>query len=160
MNTYEWLVANKSKFESREDLVDGCINSMKVTRRSVLNHISKVWPSDYIQNRKSVKRKKSSSGMNRTQLLEKFDINTKLRSAIRKGIATLTEEPNPEEDGTIEDIEFRMERCESHNAIGFRKIAEEPEFHKYQFKISDKVFWTTPRNKKWALENIRTARDI
>jgi len=102
----------------------------------------------------------NKSGISRSQLKDKFDSNTKARNAIRRGLETLVEMENPEDDPILDEAQFRSERCGDVNTVGFRRIADEPEFIKYQFRVGDKIFWTTLRTKQWALENVSRARDI
>ena len=102
----------------------------------------------------------NKTGLSRSQLRDKFDANTKARNAIRRGLGTLIEAENPEDDPILDEAQFRSERCGDINTIGFRRIADEPEFVKYQFLVGGKVFWTTPRTKIWALENVSRARDL
>jgi len=162
----QWLTENKKNYTDRNEFVDGCVNALGVSKKSISEVIPAIWPGSYhTQNSKKVVRngsptKRHGKGMNRTQLLERYDVNTKLRNALQSGVATLIEQANPEDDESLEDVEFRMDRCQSNNVAGWRTIAAEPEFAKYQFRISDKIFWTTPRNVEWAIENIRTARRL
>lgn len=99
------------------------------------------------------------NGMKRGEFLNKFDDNTRTRNAIKTGLVTLAGE-TPEEDDILEDARFRLERCDNAVAAGFRSIAEEPEFAKYQFKVGSKVFWSTERTRNWALQNVSRARGV
>ena len=101
-----------------------------------------------------------NGGMTRQQFLSKYDVNTKSREAIRRGLETLIEKENPNEDDILEDAQFRTERCGDPNAAGWRGIASEPEFLRFQFKVGEKVFWTTPRTRQWALESVSKAREV
>lgn len=102
----------------------------------------------------------NKTGISRSQLKDKFDANTRNRNAIRRGLQTISESENPEDDPILDEAQFRSERCGDLNTIGFRRIADEPEFLDYQFKVGDKVFWTTPRTKQWALGNVSRAKDL
>lgn len=99
-------------------------------------------------------------GISRAQLRDKFDLNTRIRNAIKRGLATLVEAEDPEDDPILDEGQFRSERCGDMNVTGFRRIAEEPEFLAHQFRVGEKIFWTTPRTKQWALENVSRARDV
>ena len=162
----QWLIENKKNYTDRNEFIEGCVKALGVSKKSISEIIFPIWPSDYRSRQKKIAARKPSSpklhgkGMNREQLLEKYDINTRLRNALQDGVATIVEQPNPVDDETIEDVEFRMERCQSSNVAGWRTIVAEPEFAQYQFRIGDKTFWTTPRNVEWAIEHIRTARRL
>lgn len=104
--------------------------------------------------------KKRSSTMNRRSLQAKYDHNTKIREGIRAGVRTLVNADEPEDDDVIADSDFRRDRCGNVPTSGYRQIANEDEFRSYQFAVRGKVYWTTKRTKKWALQNISTARDI
>jgi len=103
---------------------------------------------------------KKGGAMNRAGLQKKYDHNTKTRESIRAGIATLKEADNPDEDDILDDVTFRTERCDNPNTNGYRQIADESEFRRNQFLIGDRLHWTTPRTKKWALVNVSRARDV
>jgi len=161
----QWLTENKKNYTDRNKFIEGCVKALGVSKKSISEIIFPIWPSDYRKKKKAASQKPNSQklhgkGMNREQLLERYDVNTKLRSALQAGVTTIVEQPDPADDETIEDVEFRMERCQSSNVAGWRTIAAEPEFAQYQFRIGDKTFWTTPRNVEWAIENIRTARRL
>ena len=95
-------------------------------------------------------------GLSRESFREKFDQDTRLREAIRRGVATLT---NDEE--ILRESDFRSDRCESVPTAGFRQVAAEDEFRKYRFTTgSDEFHWTTPATKQWALKNVSKARDV
>lgn len=100
--------------------------------------------------------------MTREQFMTKYDIRTRQEAAIREGLKRLTDMAgkNPEDDPIFGDQEFRNECCGGVLSQGFRTVAEQKEFIKYQFKVSEKVFWTLPRSKRWALENVSKARDM
>jgi len=104
----------------------------------------------------------SSSVMNREQFMTKYDIRTRQEAAIKEGVKRLKEMANdrPEDDPILGDQEFKQECCGGVLSQGFRSVAEQREFLQYQFKVGEKVFWTTPRTKKWALANVSRARDL
>lgn len=105
--------------------------------------------------------KKNKPGVfDRSSLKSKYDHNTRIREGIREGLKTLTEDCDPEEDPIFDDAEFRTQKCDNAPTNGWRQIANEAEFQDYQFYIKNKVFWTTPRTKQWALDNISKARDL
>lgn len=158
----EWLTANKSQYTDRQTWMKECANEAKTTYKAVQNIASSIWPFDGTINR--AKKPLGSAinhnaSMNRSAFLAKYDDNTRIRNAIKKGLATLAK-PKAEDDDIIEEIKFRIERCNCSNAIGFRPIAQEPEFTKHQFRVADKIFWTTTRNKEWALRNVTKAREV
>lgn len=156
----EWLTENRSKYNDRIAWITDCSKKLDVRRESVCNTAASIWASDRscTKNCSSVIARKS--GMTRSQFMAKYDYNTRIREAIRKGIVSLTEQDKPENDVILEESEFRLHRCENIPVNGFKQIARESEFLKYQFKIGEKVFWTTTRQRKWALENIMRAREV
>lgn len=103
----------------------------------------------------SPQQKNGKEGFSKNEFCEHFDENSKIRSAIRKGVLTLTDD-----DEILEDARFRQNRCDNPPVSGWRRIAEEQEFTKYQFRAGNKIWWTTPKTKEWALINVSKARDL
>lgn len=98
--------------------------------------------------------------MNRSEFMAKHDPATKTRLAIQRGILTLVEAELSDEDPILENTEFRLDRCIGVNIQLFRSVADEPEFRDNQFRQGDKIFWTTKRTKRWALEHVSRAREL
>ena len=88
------------------------------------------------------------AGLSREQFAASFDNDTRVRNALRVGVASLND------DSIIEDAEFRVERCKRAPTNGWRKISEEPEFAPYRFTTRGRVFWGSVETKQWALENV------
>lgn len=108
----------------------------------------------------TVKKRRPTRAMNRAQFMSKYDEDTRVREAVKMGIATLCEDGPAEDDEIVEDAEFRMERCGGVATGRWRYITDEPEFKPYRFESGGKRFWTTPRTKKWALANVSKAKDV
>ena len=159
----EWLEENKGKYTDRRKLIDDCVKKLSVSRKSVENVIPKVWPiaSYKLSSPPSVKKSSSAKskmiGMTKTQFREKYDFNTKIRKAIVEGIKLLSDGQG---DKIVPDSEFRVELCGNVAANGFRQIANEEKFRKYQFRSKGEIFWSTPKGKQWALEEVSSARDL
>jgi len=152
----EWLEENRENYDDRKKYILGCIRELGVTEKCVRNKVARYWPSDY--RRPPAKNKRT--GMTRGQFAAQYDCNTKIRDAIQRGIQQLMRSENPEDDMILKDTEFRAELCGNVAAMGWRQIAGEQEFLKYQFRSRQDIFWTTPRTKKWALENVSNAREL
>lgn len=120
------------------------------------------WPSAVpVPSSTSKSSKKNRRGtISRRALQAKYDHNTKIREGIRAGVRTLVNADEPEDDDVIADSDFRRERCGNVPTNGYRTIANEDEFRDYQFLVRGTVYWTTRRTKKWALNNISTAREV
>ena len=160
VTTGEWLKANKANYKSWEDWINGCVEELGVSRGQVLKKSHQIClKRDFSIVQASAEMVKARP-MNRAQFLSKYDINTKTREAIRRGINTLTEQEIPEQDEILEDSDFRLERCGDASLAVYRKIANEQEFKELQFGIGDKIFWATKRQRNWAIENVPRAKEI
>jgi hypothetical protein len=93
--------------------------------------------------------------LSRTDLLNRFDTNTRALGLIREGVLTLTSD-----DEILPSSKFCSDRCHGTGSLPFKQIAQEPEFQQYQFRVGDQIFWSTPATKVWALQNISRARDV
>lgn len=154
----EWLTANRPKYTDRTKWVTDCVSAVKCKRKTVQNMATELWPVGSRGGGQKVSAPRGDS-MNRTAFLAKYDDNTRIRNAIKKGLPTLTG-AKAEDDDILEEVKFRLERCDCPNAVGFRPIAEEPEFAKHQFRVGDKIFWTTMRTREWALQSVTRAREV
>lgn len=96
-----------------------------------------------------------SGGLSRKQFAAQFDHDTRIRTAIAKGTASLTSL-----DDIVDDSVFRRDRCGSCPTSGWREVCGEEPFSKYRFFASGKIFWANPKTKQWALENIHGAKDV
>lgn len=158
MSIREWLEKNRSKYTDRSLWIKDCAKSTGCSIYSVRNIAAKIWKPKK-QDRKSLLDKVNGKCMKRRDFLSKYDENTIIREAIDKGLSTL-KGSNPDDDDILENVEFRMNRCECTHAVGFQAIAQEPQYRRHQFKQGQKIFWTTERTKKWALENVSRAREV
>jgi len=106
--------------------------------------------------RSSAKLKKSSlgAGLSRGEFLSKYDVETRMRECISKGIAQLIND-----NQIYDESEFRTQLCDSAPTNGFNQVASEPAFAKYRWMIKGKRFWSTPATKEWALTNVSGARE-
>jgi hypothetical protein len=105
--------------------------------------------------KREVRRPKKTGAMSRAEFAAKYDNDTRLRVAIRGGVASLTDA-----DEILEDSVFRTQRCGNVHCNRFRQVAEEPEFRKYQLSKGGKSFWSHPSGVKWALENVEGATGL
>jgi len=163
MSISKWLTSNIDKYDNWDEWIADCSNQCGVTRQAVLKKSHSLWTlrGGKKENLPSAQpAKKSTSSMNRSQFLSKYDTSTKTRDAIRRAVSTLIEEDDPEKDQIVEDVDFRMNRCDNVSIQFYRQTANEPEFEKYQFRMGDKIFWTTPRQVQWAVENVPKARPL
>lgn len=111
--------------------------------------------------RKKVKRKQTGKvEMTRSAFLSRFDDDVRIREAIRAGVKSLVTVTKPDDDIILAENDFRLERCGSVPPTLFGRVAREEEFRKYRFRSKGRVFWTTPRTKKWALEHVSSAREL
>jgi len=154
-----WLKENKDKYDNWKDWVQGCVDELGVTRQSVKKKSIKICKMKTF-NKPDVAVITKPKAMNRADFLSKYDLNTKTREAIRRGIKTIHEQENSEEDELLEDSEFRLDRCGDASVSAFRRIANEPEFRDYQFSVGDRIFWTTARQKQWAIESVPRAKEV
>lgn len=102
-------------------------------------------------------------GMTRSSFMKEFDDTARIREVVRSATKTLTSNFNsstPEDDVILSEFEFRVDWCGNVPAPRFGRVAREEEFSKYRFRSKGKIFWTTPRTKKWALENVSSAREL
>ena len=152
----KWLEENKPKYSDRGRWIHDCSTKLGVRLDTVYKHSSKIWPKGSLA--PGIKNPKKA--MNRADFMAKHDTATKTRLAIQKAASTLIESEDPNEDPILEDAEFRLERCIGANTAIFRRVAEEPEFRQFQFRQGDKIFWTTPRTKRWAIEEVSKAREL
>lgn len=95
---------------------------------------------------------KRKLGLSRDAFLAAYDTDTQTRLAVRKALAEMSE------DCVVKDAEFRA-RCGSH-ASGWRHVADEPEFRKYQFKLSQELFWALPETIRWAKSKNPRVREL
>jgi len=143
--------------------VDDCVLACGVTRKAVAVQSYKMWKriSGKIEGRSVLPGTvPQSKSMNRSGFLSKYDVNTRTREALRRGIKTLKEAEDPADDEILEDPSFRQERCDDVSLQAYRAVANEDEFIRYQFRIGDKVMWTTPRQRQWAIDNVTKARPL
>ena len=91
-------------------------------------------------------------GMTRADFVAAFDTDTRIRTSLRLGLATLIDN-----EQIIEDAEFRTERCRRAPSSGWRKISDEPEFAKHRFNVKGRYFWATIATVRWALNNVEGA---
>jgi len=103
----------------------------------------------------TVTKRRKDHVLSRSQFAAQFDRDTRLRTAILKGIATLDDE-----DEILNEATFRVDRCGSPPSGGWRDVAAEPQFKQYQFIAGGQVHWAHPSTKKWALAAVQGARDI
>ena len=169
MSIREWLVKNIDKYDNWGEWISDCVKELGVTRRAVKKQSWRYWKayagkvkldSNELAEIKPDAQPHIQKSMNRVQFLSRYDINTKTRDAIRQGVQTLKESEMPEEDEILEDADFRLDRCGNVNLQVYRKIANETEFSKFQFNVADKVFWTTIRQRNWAIENVPRAKEV
>ena len=93
--------------------------------------------------------------LSRSQFTAQYDRDTRLRLAIEKGVATLTNL-----DEIINDATFRVERCGNPPSAGWRQIAEEAQFKQYQFQAGGQTHWAHPDTKEWAITHVQGAHEI
>ena len=157
----KWLEENKHKYSDRTQWINDCVANLKTSKKIVYKYSAKAWPHDQANSgRKGLKNRSEGRSMNRSEFMAKHDPATKTRLAIQKGILTLVEAENPDEDPILENTEFRLDRCTGVNVQLFRSVADEPQFRDNQFRQGDKIFWTTKRTKRWALEHVSRAREL
>ena len=163
MSIPKWLAENINTYDTWDEWISACVSSLGVSRSGVLKKSHRLWTlkgGKKITPPLDIPQKKPAASMTRSQFLSKFDINTKTREALRRGVATLTESDNSEDDEILEDSEFRLDRCHDVSLQVYRKIANEPEFKNYQFRMGDRILWTTPRQHIWAIENVTKAQEL
>jgi len=83
-----------------------------------------------------------------------FDSYTRTREAIQRGLEQL------EENSVVRDTDFRQEFCGLAPANGWRQVAEEEQFRKYQFLCGGKIWWGTPNTVKKAINMVSKAKEL
>lgn len=157
----EWLESNRSKYTDRDKLLSDCIEALGCTRRAVQKRLAQVWPVDAPDKKRSAARTgKKRSGLTRGEFMARYDTTTRTRLAIRTGIQRMPVGESADQDEILDDATFRTEFCDRVPAVGFRSVAEEPEFTAYQFRVGDRIYWTSPRNKEWLLRKNNRVRDL
>ena len=101
----------------------------------------------------SVAFKMKPGAMTRSEFKSKFDHDTRTREAIKRGINTIM---GPDE--IVDDASFRS-RCGA-GTPGWRLVASEQQFRKYQWQTNGKVFWGHPTTKAWALREVQGSVEL
>lgn len=94
-------------------------------------------------------------GLSKEALAEKFDYNTKCRVSLQKALKKIPK-------GVVWSDKEMREECGVSNNHGWRDVAEEEDFLKYQFSVGGDrhVFWARPETVKWACQNIAKAKPL
>jgi hypothetical protein len=147
----------------------GTSRTLGMDRRTIRRHLTKAgikWSESSARKTpvgsKHGQPKAKQCGLTRSELMSKYDDSTRAREAIRSGIERFLKNlpATAEEDAIIEESRFKSDFCDNVVSPAFKVVASESEFKKYRFRIGDKIFWTTPRTKGWAILNISKAREV
>lgn len=93
------------------------------------------------------------TGLSREQFANTFDGDTRIRNSLTKVVAWLDAQ-----DEIFDDAQVRA-KC-SCPTSGWRMVAVEPEFKKYQFCIKNRLFWASRATRSWALNNVQGASEL
>lgn len=156
----EWLESKRPKYTDRDKLITDCVEALGCTRKAVRNKLAHIWPANTVGNRRPATARGKHGGLTRGEFMARHDPTTRARLAIRAGIERMPVGESADQDEILDDATFRTEFCDRLPAAGFRTVAEEPEFTAYQFRVGDRIYWTTPRNKEWLLRKNSRARDL
>jgi hypothetical protein len=123
------------------------------SHKPISSALKRAQPAESTPTSAPTKRVRRSKGLSRAQFAATFDNDTRIRTFVVAAVKSLTNE-----DEILEDSQFRVERCQKASLTGWRTITAEPEFAQYRFEVKNKIFWTTPTTRKWALENVEGAK--
>lgn len=94
--------------------------------------------------------KRPKRGMSKAEFAAQFDLDTRMRVALRKVVRELGA------DEILKDSEMRKECGSPSN--GWKNVTEDEEFHPYQFRLGNDLFWASKNTVDWVLGNMSKAR--
>ena len=92
--------------------------------------------------------------MSLDEFKSQFDNYTRIRKAIEESLRSL------EDNQVVKDVDFRIYLCGIGSTNGWRQVAEEEEFSKYQFQCDGKIWWATEKTVQEVLRTVSKARSL
>jgi len=161
----EWVKDNAGRFPTADACVEAGVKELGVTRsvifrrlrdEQLLDYQSLAQPASPVIDDFIPTPVATAQSLSRRDLAVLYDLDTRTRTAMRAGVALLTNE-----ESYIPDSVFRTQQCQGAPNNNWRRIASEAEFRAFQVRFKESaVYWTTPEGKKWALIHISAAREV